>query len=185
MLKKHSPVVGIVATAIGAALFFVLGKFVAIPTPIPNLTLNVQYAVLVVFAVLYGPIVAALAGFIGHLLIDVTAFGPWWSWILASAVVGLVIGLVAYKINVEESEFGKRGWLILSGAVLAANLVAWLGVAPLGDILLYAEPANKVFAQGAGAFVLNSLTGIVLGGALTAGYAATRTKSGSLRTERE
>ena len=44
-MKKFS-VKTIVATAIGAALFFVLGRFVAIPSGIPNTNISIQYGVL-------------------------------------------------------------------------------------------------------------------------------------------
>lgn len=53
MAKKMSPVVQVVAIGIGAALFFVLGRFAAIPTPIPNVSIALQYAILAVFAVLF------------------------------------------------------------------------------------------------------------------------------------
>lgn len=77
MSRTPSPVVQVVAIGIGAALFFVLGRFVAIPTPIPNTTISIQYAILAVLAVLYGPWVGLLAGLIGHVLIDVTGYGIW------------------------------------------------------------------------------------------------------------
>lgn len=63
-MNKTSPVTAVVATGIGAALFFVLGRFVVIPTPVPNTTINIQYALLAVFALLYGPLVAVLMGFL-------------------------------------------------------------------------------------------------------------------------
>lgn len=139
---------------------------------------------LLVFAVLYGPVVAALAGFIGHTLTDVTAGSPWWTWIVATAVVGLIIGLATRRIDTEEGRFGARGWATVAISGVVAHAVAWLVVAPLGDILVYAEPADKVFVQGAGAFAFNALTSVVLGGALLAAYAATRTRSGSLAADR-
>ena len=40
-MKKFS-VKSIVAIGIGAALFFVLGRFVAIPSPIPNVSITIQ-----------------------------------------------------------------------------------------------------------------------------------------------
>lgn len=182
MPKSVSPVVAVVATGIGAALFFVLGK-IAIPSPVPNTTINLQYAVLLVFAVLYGPVVGALIGVIGHTLIDITGYGTWWSWIIASAVVGLVIGLVAFRSKINEGRFGGRDIGLVAGAAVAAHLLAWVVVAPLGDILFYAEPADKVFVQGGVAFALNAITSIVLGCLLLAGYAATRTRSGSLTVD--
>ena len=44
-MKKFS-VKSIVAIGIGAALFFVLGRFVAIPSPVPNVNICVQYGLL-------------------------------------------------------------------------------------------------------------------------------------------
>jgi energy-coupling factor transport system substrate-specific component len=48
------------------------------------------------------------------------------------------------------------------------------------DILIYKEPANLVFAQGAIAAVMNSVSAGVIGTLLLVAYAATRTKKGSL-----
>ena len=50
--------------------FFVLGRFVAIPSPVPNTTISVQYGLLAFMAVVYGPVAGALIGLIGHALID-------------------------------------------------------------------------------------------------------------------
>ncbi|MGP9842968.1 ECF-type riboflavin transporter substrate-binding protein [Brachybacterium sp. 107] len=170
----------VVAIGIGAALFFVLGRFAAIPTPIPNTSINIQYAILAVFAVLYGPLVGALAGFIGHLLIDVTGYGIWISWELASGVFGLVVGVLMLKHAIADGEFGKPPAIRLNLSILLANAVAWLLIAPLGDVLIYSEPANKVWAQGALAFVANSVTACVLATIIVSVYARTRTRSGSL-----
>ena len=78
-MKKFS-VKTIVAIGIGAALFFVLGKFVAIPSPVPNTSVTTQYGLLAFMSVVYGPIAGALIGFVGHMLIDFAAgWGVWWS----------------------------------------------------------------------------------------------------------
>ena len=42
------------ATGIGAALFIIIGTLINIPTPIPNTNLQLQYAVVALFAVVYG-----------------------------------------------------------------------------------------------------------------------------------
>ena len=77
-MKKLS-VKSVVAIGIGAALFFVLGK-VAIPSPVPNTNISLQYAIEAVFATLFGPIAGVVIGFIGHKLIDATSYGPWWDY---------------------------------------------------------------------------------------------------------
>lgn len=180
MNRTLSPVTQVVAIGIGAALFFVLGRFAALPTPIPNTSINIQYAILAVFAVLYGPLVGALIGIIGHVLIDVTGYGIWISWELASGVFGLIVGLLVLRHALADGEFGRGTALRVSLAILVANAVAWLLIAPLGDVLIYSEPANKVWAQGALAFVANSVTACVLGTIILSVYARTRTRTGSL-----
>lgn len=45
-MNNKNSVKTVVAVAIGAALFFVLGRFVAIPSGIPNTNISLQYAVL-------------------------------------------------------------------------------------------------------------------------------------------
>ena len=104
---KNSNSKTFVAVGIGAALFFVLGRFVAIPSPVPNTNISLQYAVLGLLAAMYGPVAGALIGFIGHALIDLSWGGiPWWSWVIASAFTGVVVGLFAKKLNVQE-EIGR------------------------------------------------------------------------------
>ncbi|ETJ38289.1 hypothetical protein Q604_UNBC07582G0001, partial [human gut metagenome] len=58
----------VVATGIGAAVFFVLMKFIAIPTGVPNTTINVAEGWLALIAGLFGPVVGLLVGLIGHTL---------------------------------------------------------------------------------------------------------------------
>ena len=182
-MKKMS-IKTVVAIGIGAALFFVLGRFVAIPSGIPNTNFTIQYAVLCLFAMLYGPIAGGLIGLIGHTLIDLSWGGsPWWSWILASMVVGIIVGLVAGKLRVSEGEFSAKGFGIYALACLVGNALAWCLVAPALDILLYAEPVEKVFLQGAVAGGINFVASIVVGGLLALAYAKTRTKKGSLKKD--
>ena len=79
-MKKNNSIKTVVAIGIGAALFFVLGRFVAIPSPVPNTNISLQYAVLALLAAMYGPVAGGLIGFIGHTLVDLSWGGiPWWN----------------------------------------------------------------------------------------------------------
>ena len=181
---KNNSIKNVVAVGIGAALFFVLGRFVAIPSGIPNTNITLQYAILGLLAVMYGPVAGGLIGFIGHTLIDLSWGGsPWWSWVIASTVVGVVVGLLSKKIKLNEGEFGKKEIITFAIVNIVANVVAWIVIAPVLDILIYAEPANKVFAQGAMAAVVNSLTAVVVGALLAVAYSKTIAKKGSLDKE--
>lgn len=184
MEKKNSlSIKSIVAIGIGAALFFVLGRFVAIPSPVPNTTVNIQYGILGVFGVIYGPIVGVLVGFIGHTLIDLSWGSPWWSWIIASAVYGLIVGLAKKKIDMDNGEFGKKQILLFNGFQLVGHAAAWLVVAPALDIAIYNEPTGKLLAQGLWAGASNFITTAIIGTALLFAYAKTKTKAGSLKQE--
>lgn len=181
ILMKKLSVKSVVAIGIGAALFFVLGK-IAIPSPVPNTNISLQYSVASVFAILFGPIAGLLIGFIGHTLIDATSYGPWWSWIIASAFFGLVVGFVTMKLHVEEG-VGKKEIIFFNVAQAVAHVLAWGLVAPVLDILIYAEPVEKLFAQGLMASVSNIITTGVVGTLLLLGYAKTVVKRGSLTKE--
>lgn len=174
----------IVAIGIGSAVFLVLGRFAAIPTGIPNTEIQTAYAFLALMAILYGPIAGASIGFIGHTLKDITAYGsPWFSWIIASSVVGLIISLAAKPLNLENGYFGKKQLIIFNIYQIIANLLAWAVVAPTLDIWIYAEPIDKLYVQGAVSGISNMVTVGVLGSLLLASYAKTKIKTGSLRLE--
>lgn len=66
---------------------------------------------------------------------------------------------------------------------MIAHVIGWVVVAPVLDILIYAELANKVFAQGVFAAVSNSITGVIVGGLLVLAYTKTIAKKGSLDQE--
>ena len=155
----------IVAIGIGAAVFMILGRFGSIPTGIPNTNIETCYAFLALMAILYGPFAGAAIGFIGHALKDLVFYGtPWFSWVIASAVVGLIIGLAWERLKVNEGEFDKKEMIVF-------------------NIAIYAEPAKKVYAQGAVASLSNAITVGVLGTILLYTYSKTRVKKGSLDRE--
>ena len=182
-MTKKSPITVFVAIGIGAALFFVLGRFVAIPSPVPNTNISLQYGLLAFMAALFGPLAGALIAFIGHALIDFSyGWGVWWSWVIASAVAGLIMGVLTKKISLEKS-FGKKQIITFNVSQVIAHLVAWVVVTPVLDILIYAEPANKVFVQGLVGGLANIVTTAIVGTLLAVAYNAAKPKAGSLRKE--
>ncbi len=182
-MKKVS-VKTIVAIGIGAALFFVLGRFVAIPSGVPNTNLSIQYGLLAFIAAVYGPLAGLLAGLIGHFLIDFSwGWGVWWSWVITSAFFGCVMGFATRKLRLEDGEFTKKDALRFNIAHIITHLVSWVVIAPVLDILIYAEPANKVFVQGLVSAGLNIVATAIVGTLLCVAYAAAKPKKGSLKEE--
>ena len=174
----------VVAIGIGAALMFVLMRFVAVPSGVPNTTLNLGIAVLSIFAAIFGPIAGLLIGFIGHTLVDLTwGWGVWWTWVIADALYGLAIGFFWKLYRIEEGEFGIKQAVIFNIVQICANLIAWVAIAPTLDILIYQEPVDKVYLQGLVAGGLNIAVVLILGTLLAFAYSKTRTKAGSLKAE--
>lgn len=183
MTNKLLSIKTIVAIGIGSAVFMILGRFASIPTGIPNTEIQTAYAFLALMALIYGPLAGVLIGFIGHTLKDLTYGTPWFSWIIASAIVGLIIGLVWNKININEGELSKKKIIGFNICQVIANVAAWFLVAPTLDIVIYAEPANKVYLQGIVAGISNMITVGIIGTILLVLYSKTRVKQGSLDKE--
>lgn len=183
MTNKLLSIKTIVAIGIGSAVFMILGRFASIPTGIPNTEIQTAYAFLALMALIYGPLAGVLIGFIGHTLKDLTYGTPWFSWIIASAIVGLIIGLAWNKININEGELSKKKIIGFNICQVIANAAAWFLVAPTLDIVIYAEPANKVYLQGIVAGISNMITVGIIGTILLVLYSKTRVKQGSLDKE--
>lgn len=174
----------IVATGLGAALFTLLFMYVKIPTGIPETDIQTAYGIGAFFAALFGPIAGGLISFIGHALSDSIQYGSaWWSWVIASSLTCFITGFVYPRLRVEEGEFGKKDIIIFNVFQIAANAISWVVVAPILDIVVYAEPVNLVFTQGIVAAITNAISAGVIGSILLVLYSKTRSKKGSLSKE--
>ena len=182
-MKKLS-VKTIVAIGIGAALFFVLGRFVSIPSPVPNVTICVQYGLLAFMSVVFGPVAGALIGLIGHTLIDFSyGWGIWWSWVIASGVFGLLVGTAAKALKMNQAEMGKKGLIKFNITQVVVHAICWIVVANVLDVLMYSEPLDKIIVQSLVSTASNAVTTAIVGSLLCVAYAATKTKAGSLTKE--
>lgn len=181
--KKPSSITTIVAVGIGAAVFFILGRFLSIPSGIPNTNFETTYPFLALMSVIFGPTAGLLIGLIGHAIKDFLTYGLWWSWVLSSAITGFGYGIVGKKLNIRSGEFSKKNIIFFNLGQIITNIAAWGIIAPILDILIYSEPANKVFFQGIVSAGMNSVAVGVLGTLLLIAYTNTRTKSGSLTRE--
>ena len=183
-MKTKFGIKEVVAIGIGTALFVVLTN-VQVPFGlIPNTALQSRVAILSFFAAVFGPIVGGAIGLIGHALGDALFYGGvWWSWVFPDAVYGIVLGLFVQKFAIKAGGFDKKAMVLFNIVQVVANAIAWIVVAPVLDILIYAEPADKVFVQGIFAFVGNIIVAGVLGTLIAAAYSKIGAKSSSLSKE--
>ena len=183
-INSKSAIRQVVAIGIGAAIFVALTT-VQIPVGfVPNTELQVRAAVLAFFAAVFGPVAGFAIGLIGHALGDALFYGSvWWSWVFPDAVFGLLVGLFAKKYAIEEGGFAVKQAVLFNVVQIVANLISWVVIAPVLDIIIYKEPANKVFLQGVTAGVSNLVIVAILGTILAIGYSKIKTKTGSLKEE--
>ncbi|WML41363.1 ECF-type riboflavin transporter substrate-binding protein [Neobacillus sp. OS1-2] len=181
MKRSQLSIKTIVAIGIGAAVFVILGRFAAIPTGVPNTNFDTSYGFLALMAIIFGPVAGGLIGLIGHALKDAIFYGtPWWSWVVVSGIVGFLIGLAAKKIQIESGAFTVKKIILFNVVQIVVQAIGWFVIAPTLDVLIYAEPVNKVYLQGLVAGGLNMVTVAVLGTLLLSIYAKSRSQSGSL-----
>ncbi len=184
-MKKKFGIREVVAVGIGTALFVALTSVQVPLVVIPNTDLQPRMAVMAFFATVFGPIVGGIIGLLGHALGDAIFWGSvWWSWVIPDGIVGAIIGIFAKQYAVKDGGFTKKSSIaIFNGVQIAANAIAWIAVAPTLDILIYAEPVNKVFTQGAFAFLGNIIIIGILGTLIIAGYSKIAEKSNNLSVE--
>lgn len=174
----------IVAIGIGVAVFVILGRFIVIPTGFPDTNIETTYPFLALLSVVFGPITGLLTGLIGHAIKDFTMYGSaWWSWVVCSGLIGFYYGWIGKKINLSSGQFSFKNIVFFNVAQVIGNIVCWAIIAPILDILIYSEPANKVFTQGILSATLDIIAVGIIGTILLKAYAATQIKKGSLKKD--
>ena len=163
---KLTPVKRAAAVVGGSLLFFLLGRFAVIPSPVPTVNLCVQYGLLGFWAVAFGPVVGGLAGLLGHIAIDLTYGAPCWSWVIATAVFGAVTGVLANITRIDPRKLEREDLIRFNLIQVAVHIVCWAGVAPVLEIVLYSESMDLIFAQGLTAAIANTVTTAIVGSVL-------------------
>ena len=172
---KKPPLLTAAAIVAGAALFFVLGGFVSLKSPVPDTTICLQYGLLALVAALFGPVAGALTGLIGHVLIDWQAGeGICWSWVLASGCFGVISGLAARKLHLWEGVFKQNDMLVFNAWQMLGNALSWGLIAPLLDVLSGEDRVRFAFTQGLAAALTNMVTTAIFGTLLCMAFAAAR-----------
>lgn len=160
------------AAVIGAALVFVLMRYVAIPSGIPSTYLNMAAVVVAIVSAVFGPLAGFIAAFAGHAMTDfASGYGIWWTWVIADGIFGLLIGCFCKFYKIQSGQFSVKEAFIFNGVQILSNFIAWLAIAPALDVIFYKEAANKVFLQGFVAAFLNGIVVLVLGTILILCYA--------------
>ena len=157
--------------AAGSVLFFLLGRYVTIPSPIPTVNICVQYGLLAFLAVVCGPLTGSMTGLIGHILIDLSGGQMFWSWIIATTAFGGLLGVLANVTRLDPAHRDREMLVHFNLCQVATHVVCWAGIAPVLDILFYNENMDTIFAEGLTAALSNAVTTAIVGSSMLAIYA--------------
>ena len=157
--------------AAGSVLFFLLGRYVTIPSPIPTVNICVQYGLLAFLAVVCGPLTGSITGLIGHILIDLSGGQMFWSWIIATTAFGGLLGVLANVTRLDPAHRDREMLVHFNLCQVATHVVCWAGIAPVLDILFYNENMDTIFAEGLTAALSNAVTTAIVGSSMLAIYA--------------
>lgn len=162
--------------AAGSVLFFLLGRYVTIPSPIPTVNICVQYGLLAFLAVVCGPLTGSITGLIGHILIDLSGGQMFWSWIIATAAFGGLLGVLANVTRLDPAHRDREMLVHFNLCQVATHVVCWAGIAPVLDILFYNENMDTIFAEGLTAALSNAVTTAIVGSSMLAIYAVLKAR---------
>ena len=161
-----------VGIGVGSVLFFLLGRFVVISSPIDTVNICVQYGLLAALSVTTGPLTGALTGLLGHMLIDWSWGEFCWSWIIASAAFGGLMGVMGKITRINLGPLTGDSIIKFNLMQVATHIVCWAGIAPVLELAIYNESMDRIFEQGLTAAISNALTTAIVGTALLAIRAA-------------
>ena len=127
---KNLSVKTIVAIGIGAALFFVLARFVAIPSPVPNTSITTQYGLLAFMSALFGPIAGLVMSLIVCFVEMIT--------ISDSGLIGFLMNFLASGvfIGVSTAIYSRKKSLSRAIAGLIAGSFSMLAIMLLWNYII-------------------------------------------------
>lgn len=159
------------AVVIGALCMVLIGKVFSYESSMANTEATLAYGVLTVFALLSGAVLTPIVAFMGHFLSDgLTYTTVWWTWIVSDGVFGLMLGLIATRLNLLKQPITLQRAVQFNVWQGIANVLVWGLIAPLGDSLVYKSDWSYVWLQGLTAAWLNFMVIGLVGTSFIYGY---------------
>lgn len=162
MEPKLSSVQKITVYAVGAALFVAVGCMIPIPIPNTKAHIDLGYAIMAIFAYLFGPLAGLLVGGLGRFLEDMILFGSIGSpgWLIASICIGFLTGLFFKLMRKHKKPAVTISALV---GVLLDNAVFLILFAPFISSIWNGVPYIAKLPSGVSAFITNSLAMLLIG----------------------
>ncbi len=161
----------LVLNSLMIALYLVLALLLVIP--LGGLKITIEGLPVIIVAVIFGPVDAALVGFLGEFINQMLTYGftpTTLLWIAPSVARGLLVGLCLLPLRKTEGLLAQKPRALHLCIFYAINLIAAVVVSMLNTFTMYVD--SKMFGYYSYALVFGALISrIVLGLASTAGMA--------------
>jgi energy-coupling factor transport system substrate-specific component len=168
----------VVYAAIGAALYAVLAfatNFLQIPSA-GDVAIRPAIAIPMFFGIVFGPIVGFITGFLGNILSDLlSGYGFWFWWDLGNGLIGLVCGLIAFRLVSYKSTSS----ILKAEVVVILGVLIGMAVASLSELWVSGVDMATTFIQNFLPSVITDLVmGLILVPILMIAYDAVTARSG-------
>lgn len=168
MKKNHFPVKRIAMNAVMVALYVGL---TLLTIPLGGLKLTVEALPVIICAVAFGPVDAAIVGFLGEMLNQMMTYGftpTTLLWILPAVVRGLFVGLCVLglkkKLSADALLTGKTAAILVAVCIISGVLVSLLNTFTLYvDSKMYGYYS---YAMVFGVFWIRIITGMISSAAM-------------------
>lgn len=149
-------------------LFYLIGRYGKITTGLNITYVYLQYPLLCIISIIYGPYIGAITGFVGHAMID-TASGPlvWYSWVTGSGFLGLSLGFISKKwklksIPEDDTKRYVKTRIHYFLTIIGLNIVSFLLIAPVLEVIFYKATVADAFTRGLFIAFSNGLTSAIV-----------------------
>lgn len=166
-MKSESLSRKIIITIISIILFYLIGRYGKINTGLYITYIFFQYPLLCIISILFGPVIGAITGVVGHILIDLgNSSYVWFSWVTATGVLAASLGLVSsnwldrYPHKLKDSARNSRIKFALT--IIGLCFLSFLIVGPTLEVLLYKATIQDAFTRGLFISVSNGLTSAIV-----------------------
>jgi len=143
--------------------FYMTARYALIPTGVKGVYIFLQYWILVYMAARFGPVSGGLTGFFGHLLFECSKNDSIkWSWIIGSTILGILIGVLVKKYEVDITMTSEKGVRMKFAVInIISQLLVWCIIVPILNMTMYHMSFWNAMKRGAFAAVNDIITSVI------------------------
>jgi len=147
----------------GIIAFYMTARYARIPTGTKGVYVFLQYWILVYIAARFGPVCGAVTGFFGHFLFEYTKTDSIkWSWIIGSMILGILIGVLVKRYNIDISSIPKKEDRTKFALVnVFSQVIVWCIIVPILNMTIYDMAFSDAIKRGIFAAINDIVTSVI------------------------